>query len=176
MRYILISLLTFSSLIAAQEVYKTTEPDGVPLFSDRNRVGAEKLEIDPLPTIKIHTPVDRPATGSNKLSAGSETPVYARIAIENPVDDSVVWAKGESMAVFVVTEPEFVSGTGHAIGLRLDGKLTDVRSQRGNITLMNVDRGTHTLQAVILDSSGRVIAESGLVTFHLKRHSILHKR
>ena len=176
MWFIIISLFAFSPVIAAQEVYKSTEPDGVPLFSDRNRAGAQKLEIDPIPTIKIHTPVSRPAASSNELSADPEDAAYTKVTIEKPADDSVVWATGQPVAVSVVTEPAFASGSGYAIGLRLDGKLTGVRSQRGNITLMNVDRGTHTLQAVILNASGQVVAESGTVTFHLKRHSILHKR
>ncbi len=172
---LIIGLLTFSQVVAAQEVYKSTEPGGVPLFSDRDRAGAEKIEIDPLPTIKTHTPVSRPVASSGKPSADLEKVPYTAITIEKPVDDSVVWATGEPVAVSVVTEPAFVSGSGYAIGLRLDGKLTDVRSQRGNITLMDVDRGTHTLQAVVLDSSGQIVAESQTITFHLKRHSILRK-
>lgn len=177
MWFILFSLLAFSPFVAAQEVYKSIEPDGVPLFSDRNQgADSQKLKIEPLPTIKLRTPVARPAAGANKLSANPENPVYTKITIENPVDDSVIWADERPLIVLVVTEPPFIEGTGLAIGLRLDGELTDVRSQRGNIALKNVDRGTHTLQAVILDSSGQVIAESKTITFHLKRHSILHKR
>ncbi len=176
MQFILISLLVFSSVLHAQEVYKSTDSDGIPLFSDRNRAGAEKLEIEPLPTIKIRTPSSGAAAGSSKPAAKPDTPVYTSVVIENPVEDSVMWATGEPVAVFVAVEPAFGADIGHTIGLRLDGKLAAERFQSGNIALQDVDRGTHTLQAVIFDSTGRIIGESEIVTFHLKRHSILNQR
>ncbi len=174
----LITLLLVSPCVAAQEVYRSTDTDGVPLFSDRKQEGAEKLDVAPLPTVKMRTPESRPAVETDSRRPGREengTPLYRRVIIEKPLDDSVIWANGNPLAVQVATEPPFSGNSGHAIGLRLDGKLTDVRSQLGNIALANVDRGTHTLQAVILDASGHVIAQSETITFHLKRHSILRK-
>ncbi|HFC52935.1 MAG TPA: DUF4124 domain-containing protein [Gammaproteobacteria bacterium] len=179
MRFIFLTVLFLvSPWVAAQDVYRSVDSDGVPLFSDRKQEGAEKLDIAPLPTVEMRVPEGRsreePDTrGMARERSGS--PVYSKVVIEEPADDSVIWANGNPLSVVVTTDPPFSGKSGHAIGLRLDGKLADVRSQLGNITLTNVDRGTHTLQAVILDASGDVVAQSEPVTFHLKRHSILYK-
>ncbi len=176
---VLLALITATPGVA-QEVYRSTGADGVPLFSDRKQEGAEKLDIAPLPTVRMHTPEKaRPldAAESRRPPRREESAsLYRKVVIENPLHDSVVWATGNPLAVLVITDPPFSGNSGHAIGLRLDGRLTDVRSQLGNITLTDVDRGTHTLQAVILDAAGHVIAQSEPVTFHLKRHSILRKQ
>jgi hypothetical protein len=37
------------------------------------------------------------------------------------------------------------------------------------VTLTDVDRGTHTVQAAIKDAQGKEIARSNSVIFHLKR-------
>ncbi len=180
MRFIfLTALLLVSPWVVAQEVYRSVDSAGVPLFSDRKQAGAEKLDIEPLPTVKLRAPESRPEAGPDPGALARQrggTPSYSKVIIEKPLNDSVVWATGGPLAVLVSTEPPFSNSSGHAIGLRLDGELTDVRSQLGNITLNDVDRGTHTLQAVILDASGQVIAQSEPVTFHLKRHFIQRKR
>ncbi len=180
MRLLLLFLMLFPSLLAAQEVYKSTGADGVPLFSDRQHKGAEKIEIDALPTTEFRTPAPS-STGDTHPSAGgrtgkAEAVTYRAITIKNPADDAVVWATGQPLVVLVTTEPPFEAGSGFSIGLRLDGKLLEERFQSGNISLEGVDRGTHTLQAVVIDPAGNVVAASPLVTFHLKRHSILHRR
>ncbi len=170
-------LLVFAPSPYAQEVYRSTDSDGVPLFSDRNRAGAEKLEIEPLPTIKTHSPAAAPpVTSGNRPVSRPARPVHVKVTIDNPADDSVVWATGGPVAVFVATEPAIRADTGDTIGLRIDGSLLAERYKSGNISLTGIERGTHTLQAVVFDSSGRIAAESETITFHVKRHSILHKR
>ncbi|MCW8831648.1 MAG: DUF4124 domain-containing protein [Gammaproteobacteria bacterium] len=43
------------------------------------------------------------------------------------------------------------------------------------IPLSNIDRGTHTIFAEVLDADEEVLITSNSVTFHMKRHSIQHK-
>lgn len=176
MRLILVVLsVVLPLLVLAQEVYKSTGPGGVPLFSDQAGAGAQKIEIEPLPSIQIRVPVSASEGGSRSQQrpAPPPGPIYSSLVIESPADDSVVWADSGPVAVLVVAKPPIPDRVGHAIGLRLDGKLLPVRSQRGNITLEGVDRGTHTLQAVVVDAGGEVITESRPITLHLKRHSVL---
>ncbi len=181
MRSFLLFLLFFPLLVAAKEIYRSTGADGVPLFSDREQKGAEKIEIESLPTTEFRAPA--PSTGADfrppakgKPAERAQTIAYRRITIENPADDAVVWATGQPLAIFVTTDPPFEAGSGYSIGLRLDGKLLEKRFDSGNISLEGIDRGTHTLQAVIFDPMDKVVVASPLVTFHLKRHSILHPR
>ncbi len=177
MRSFFLFLLLLPSLILAQEIYKSTDSEGVPLFSDRKHKGAEKIEINSLPTTEFRVPVPSSSAESLPSKGRSEAAKvsYRSIVIENPVDDAVVWATGGPLAVLVSTEPAFEAASDYSIGLRLDGKLLEKRFQKGNISLDGVDRGTHTLQAVVLDPAGKVVVESSVITFHLKRHSILHR-
>ncbi|MEO5733238.1 MAG: hypothetical protein ABIN96_09300 [Rubrivivax sp.] len=64
---------------------------------------------------------------------------------------------------------------GFAFRLLLDGKpaAPDVPAKR--IPLTGVDRGTHRLQALIVDGEGQVLTQSPTITFTLHRASRLHR-
>ena len=67
-------------------------------------------------------------------------------------------------------QPPLRTAQGHHFTLLMDGqKVTDFTDTP--YTLQGVDRGTHTLQVEVLDG-GKVLAESQIVEFHLKRHII----
>jgi len=57
----------------------------------------------------------------------------------------------------------------------MDGALSAAEAEGTSIFLGNVDRGTHTISLRIVDRAGNVLIQSDPVTFHLLRHSILHK-
>jgi hypothetical protein len=42
--------------------------------------------------------------------------------------------------------------------------------------LHNVDRGTHSLQAVVLDQAGRTVESSPSVSFHLLRRFVVRPK
>ncbi len=179
MRLFFLILWLFPSLLSAQEIYRSTGADGVPLFSDREHKGAEKIEMDSLPTTQFRLPStssSRESLSSREKPEETKASFQGDVSIENPVDDAVVWATGQPLVVLVVTNPPLEPNSGYTIGLRLDGKLLEQRFASGNISVEGVDRGTHTLQAVVFDPAGNAVSESAPVTFHLKRHSILHRR
>ena len=62
----------------------------------------------------------------------------------------------------------------HKIQVTLDGKPIGPPASGTSFNLSNVDRGTHTLGASILDESGTAIRSSTSVTFHMRRPTVFN--
>ena len=166
------SLLAAAST-AAQTVYKNVQPDGTITYSDRPTEGAEPLK---LPEIQLYTapPLDSDAAlaGSSRQAAGErdDGQGYRTFAITSPADDEAVRDNGGNVSITLQLEPELRAG--HVIDIRMDGSLIG-RGSSTSVSLTNVDRGSHTVQAVITDESGNQVAATDSVTFHLRRVSAL---
>ena len=64
---------------------------------------------------------------------------------------------------------------GDQMVLLLDGaKVPNFPSSGGSVTLDSVDRGQHTVQAVVQDSTGKAICQSTPVTFTVMQTSVLN--
>ena len=72
--------------------------------------------------------------------------------------------------VDVSLEPALRSGD--KIDLLLDGQSVGGGNKTA-ITLTDMERGTHSLQALVKDASGKVVARSNTVTFTLQRRSVI---
>ena len=58
--------------------------------------------------------------------------------------------------------------SGHSIEVMMDGQSIGA-GQGTSVTLADVDRGTHTVQAAVKDNEGKEVVRSNSVIFHLKR-------
>ena len=95
--------------------------------------------------------------------------------ITTPDNDATIRENSGKVEINVATEPPLQSQAGHKILVKIDGKAIGDPSTAQHYVLDNIDRGTHSLQASVLDASGNTLMESSTVTFHLKRISILLK-
>lgn len=101
---------------------------------------------------------------------GTPTAAYEEVVILHPAPDSMVFDNNGNVAVQVGVAPALRAG--HAVELVLDGR--PVSQQRdGFFRLSGIDRGTHSLQARVLDAGGGVAAQSEPVIFHVWRASRL---
>jgi hypothetical protein len=106
----------------------------------------------------------RDSTGSTKIPP----PQYS-IQISNPMDNQTFENAREELPVTVTTTPALENGD--MIQIYLDGQpVGDPRSST-TITIPRLERGTHTLQAVVIQSRG-MGATSNLITIHQKRNSL----
>lgn len=160
----------------AQTVYKNVLPDGSVVYSDQRTEGAEPLE---LPEIQIYsapslqTDSDRAAASARSGQPGmaeEEGDGYRRFAIANPGHDEPVRDNGGNVSVSLTLEPSLRPG--HVIDIRMDGQSIG-RGSGTSVALTNVDRGSHTVQAVVVDENGTEVARTESVTFHLLRASAL---
>ena len=159
----LLSILTVAVPAFAAEVFKTVGPDGEIKFTDRPEEGAVEVRVPGVQTVDGGGPV------SDSVLAPEEddTPFsYSEFKIVTPGQDASLRDNQGNVTVQIVLSPGLRPDD--QINICMNGnKLGGGRST--NITLTNVDRGTHSLQAAVVDKSGKDIARSDTVTFTLHR-------
>ncbi len=166
--------LSCSTRTYAQEVYKTTGPDGVVIFTDEPPTpDAEPLELQPLNVMDSREAAEliysEPASEAAREAAKA---VLTTISIQAPAAEETLRGTNGVVTVSFSVSPRLEDK--QTIVLLLDGKI--VRTvHRLHTEISGVERGTHTLTASLLDSEGNQIAQAGDVVFHLKQHSVLFK-
>ncbi|MET0986403.1 MAG: DUF4124 domain-containing protein [Steroidobacteraceae bacterium] len=175
MRITLLLALTLAiPAFASQVVYKWVDPQGVTHYSDRPVPGAERVELRAGTTTV--TPGTPPATTSstNSRSAASG-PAYRNVEIWKPSNDEVFFNVGGKVDVNVRVDPALLPG--HTLSLYLDGRLVEGFAPGAEqFSLNEVYRGTHSVVAVITDQSGKRIAETPQVTFHVRQTSAVNSQ
>ena len=169
--FVLLALFCISTAAVA-EMYKWTDQDGKVIYSDKpNPNGSEeKVDAPPLTTYKPTT-TQKQFTYTPKTSQNStrDRVSYSKFAIDQPVNDAAVRENTGNVSLSMSISPGLNSNRNHTIEIYLDG------SKKGNTSglsyqFTNMDRGTHTVTAKIVDGAGKVL-KTASVTFHLQRHS-----
>ncbi len=157
-------LLVVASLPAVAGVYRWVDPTGQVHYSDQPGQGAEEVKLRE-PTVYTPQPIHNP--GSTPASKPVDTPTYKSMAIAMPENDEAIRSNEGLVDVSLLLEPALAKG--HRIRIYLDGQPASGELTTTQITLQNVDRGTHTLQASVVDAQGNEVIRSPSVTFHLLR-------
>ncbi len=173
---ILILALFLTLPLAAQEkVYKKINPDGSVEYSDKPIPGGELMNVPKGTVVTLPKPSDFKAaetTGDRKAAekqqAEEHAAAYTRFEILRPRDDEAIRSNSGDLTAQLALEPGIVEGD--RLRWKLDGNVIE---GAGGLTLIlrNVDRGTHTLQAEIVDSQGKVVKSTPTITFHLLRYA-----
>ncbi|MDO9371667.1 MAG: DUF4124 domain-containing protein [Gammaproteobacteria bacterium] len=170
-------------LCAFGGVYKWVGPDGNVTYSDKPQPGATEIEMPKFPAV---APITAPVTTAPAASGptGDKIPPekkdakpatifksYVKFSIVTPENDATARENDGNVNVELVTEPAWNPQWGHKARVMLDGKPLPDMQTTAKFQLKNIDRGTHSLQATMLDAKGAVLATSQTITFHLKRRS-----
>lgn len=153
---------------AQDKVYKVIQPDGTVEFTDAPPPDepAREIHVEPINTIEAPSV---PVEGGGQSASTSEQG-YTEFRITSPDDDAAIRDNAGNVNVDLSLKPALRSGD--EIDLLLDGQSVG-GGKKTAITLTQMDRGTHSLQAVVKDSSGKVVARSNTVTFTLQRRSAI---
>lgn len=160
-------LLLFCFVLSAQaEVYRWVDSNGTVIYSDQPHTGAETIELDTSPS---YSPVAIPeqATPIEEVAA----PSY-KISIVSPVNDEAVRNNAGIVNINASVNPQLESNRNDLFTVKLDGQVLGEPSSSPNFVLTNIERGTHTVQVAIVDTNGKQLTSSEVITFHLKRHSV----
>jgi len=169
-----------ASAEAAGRVYRVVDEDGNVVFTDvppatqpqeANVDVPEPNSFDPIEAGAIGAgDEERPTWGDDEDGGDEPAASYYRFGIASPENDASVRQNAGNVTVEVALEPAL--SPDHRLQLLLDG--TPVRTGRETtFELVNVDRGTHSLSARVLDPSGAAVLESTPSVFHLQRYSVL---
>ena len=160
-------LALFSATVCA-EMYKHTDKDGVTTYSDKAEVGSTLLPPVPSNTIKL------PKYTTTKSKPKPTQTSYSDLSILSPQDGTTLRDNTGSIGVTLALQPELDIAQGHSITLFLNGEIVVEKSSSLNHSITNVDRGSHTIYAVIYNSAKQSLIQSNSITVHIKRFSSLH--
>jgi len=176
MRLGLLLTLLFLFVMPATAAYKWIAPDGSVTFSDHPpHPDAEKVPLSDTQTF-IPAPIapPKPSVKPNaEIEEIEETTSYSSVTITQPAHDESIRDNTGNITVTVAIDPKLRIKRGHKVTIELDGAVVATTTS-GQATLSNVDRGSHTLRATIVDRDGKALSSSSANTFHLHRASIRH--
>ena len=149
--FILFLIFYLPALIG--EVYKSVDEDGNIIFTDRPVTNSEKIKLKELKTTETVKPSGS-SSGSSSRGENTEDFSYKKLFVSSPADGSAIRSNTGNVSISVASEPSLRSG--HSLLIAMDGKELSKGTSK-NVSLTNVDRGTHTITASIVDSSSKTI-------------------
>ena len=187
MKYLsLLCLLCLLTPVQA-DIYKSTDSEGQTVYSDQKLPDSEKMpapteNVIQMPKLIIITPP--------KETEDGETYVY--LNIDKPVNDEILRDNLGNLPVHLSIKPALHTEDGHYLALFLDGEAVTPDAKPGpeaeteediipdsikmDIQLSNISRGEHAIYAEVINEEGEALITSNTVIFHMKRHSIQHKK
>jgi Domain of unknown function (DUF4124) len=171
MRTLLFTLMSIAcATAAAGSVYKWVDENGVVHYSDQPHENAQKVELKAPQTYSapkapptgpaqpIHNPV--PKTG----------PAYQSCSISEPTSEQV-YMNTSTVTAGVTVQPAVRPGDTAVV--TLDGqRVPGVPAAGGQFEISPVDRGAHSIQMTVQDSTGTTVCSSAAVTFYVRQPSL----
>jgi hypothetical protein len=169
MRAILFTLMSVACVAAfSATVYRWVDENGVTHYSDQPHENAEKVTISAPQTFSA--PRQSMPSNSSPQPAAPAGPTYS-CSITQPANDDTF---PNSTAIITTAQASPVPRQGDKVILMFDGaRVQNFPPGGGAFQLTNLDRGTHTLQAQVEDSTGKVVCQSSPVSFTVLQSSVL---
>ncbi|RLU01857.1 DUF4124 domain-containing protein [Ketobacter sp.] len=164
-------ILTLLALVAvpatAETVYKYKDASGNTVFTDEPTEGAEKMDVQPVPTIpaiipKIDTaPVAAPE--DDKFS-------YNKMTIIIPSDGEHFINNGGQVTVQVAVSPNLRNND--KVQLVFNGVPYGKPQRATTFNISNLDRGEYVAHVSAIDNHGKEVGKSDSITFYVKRSAV----
>ena len=147
-------------LTEATTIYKTVDDNGNVIFTDTQPTDqpGETVNLRPLtpmPSLSPSRPIPTSITEPTRK-------LYSRFTITRP-DHNATIRDQETITVNIATSPRVLFG--HTVRLRLNGKVVAESRRQSTFELKEVERGSHTLTAEIVDSQQQVIRSTSHTIF-----------
>jgi hypothetical protein len=160
---LIFTLLSSNIFAASTKIYVWRSDDGVLVFSDSPKPGAEEVEVR------------EPNTASSvDTSMLDLTPKVIKddyqVEINQPKENTTIRDNTGSVYVTGSIKPIFKQGLN--IQLYLDDKPYKKPQPHSMFVLRNIDRGEHIIKMKLLNDKGKVIASSKSITFYMHRSSV----
>jgi len=162
--FILLGVLAATAVLA-DDAWKWTDEDGVVHYSDVPVEGAVPVNLSEF-SKKTGARISNGRTIAP--NEPEEELAYDSITIASPGDEETLWNIEGLLNVSVAVSPELQQG--HRIRVYFDGAARDVGGT--SFQILDAYRGTHSLQAEIVDQTGRVIMRSTTSRFYVQQNSI----
>lgn len=170
-------VILFLGLLAASgaygQAYTWTDEDGVVHYSDLPRPGAKEVDLGKYkaPSSARSEPARPVVPATRRADPEPESFQYESLAVASPAAEQTLWNIEGVLNVSLALSPALRPG--HQVRVYFDGNLQDVSGL--SFQLQQVYRGTHNLQAEVLDENGRLMIRSQPSRFYVQQTSILRR-
>lgn len=165
---ILLSALTATTAQAAP-AWRWVDQNGQVHYSDRPVPGATQIELAGAQGFGAPAAPRTNSTPTPPATQAAATALYTSVDILSPAEQETLRGTGGSVTVRVAFEPALRPA--HRYDLLLDGQRRNLNTATPSVTLPDVFRGEHTLQVIVLDTTGRELMRSPTRTFFIQQVS-----
>ncbi len=162
----IVAVLAAGTVMA--QAYRWTDAEGVVHYSDRPQEGAEEIVLQ---HSNRAAPVLSPQAQSSQ-SDNTDTPAapfsYESVSISTPAAEETLWNIEGVLDVTLNVQPALQAG--HQVRVYFDGEQNLVSG--ANFQLQEVHRGAHSIQAEVLDESGRLMGRSQPNRFYVQQNTV----
>ncbi|MGD9661322.1 MAG: hypothetical protein AB7U63_08610 [Porticoccaceae bacterium] len=158
------------ALYSTAEVYKVVDPKtGKVLYTDTPPANYKPDDSLKLPPVNTQPAMDIPDKGVS--TEAEPLPLnYDSLTILQPANNSTI-PPGQ-LDVVIQTKAQPTLQEGHLIRILFNDEPVASPSSTSSIVIGNLIRGSHQIQAQVVDAEGKVLISSKTVTIHVKRASI----
>lgn len=158
----------------ASKVYKTTDAEGRPIFTDQATEGAEEIEIKEPTTFPGAAFAEEYGELTPTRPEEAGTFQYRNLSILSPTDNESIRDNAGNLTIAIGVDPPLASN--HELHVVMDGQVVQQVNASAPISLAEVDRGTHQVHLRVVEKgTSRIVQEGEAVSFTLLRHSILNR-
>ena len=163
----LVILLSTRIATAEDKVYHWLDEKGVNHFSDTAIPNAEEIQVNNQ-NLLLNNPTDNK---EKTAPITTDTPnIEYKATITAPINDNTIHSNDGNIDIQVTTTP--AKEDEQKLQLFLDGQAIGEPQISTTIRALNIERGTHQLQANLLDKAGNLLAETQIVTIHLLKAKV----
>ncbi len=165
--FLSILLCFYATLTSAEtKIYHWVDEKGKSHFADTAPPGTAEIVVENKNLVS--TPQQQQPNRKNNTQ--KEEVIKYLAEITTPENDIAIRSNDGTLEVHVKTTPEKKST--QRLQLFLDGQSLGSPQISPTIRALNVDRGTHQIQAKLLDEANNILATTQIVTVHLQRISV----
>jgi hypothetical protein len=150
----------------AGTVYKWVDENGVVHYSDQPHPNAQTIDIK---SAQTYSAPSAPAQAPAQRQQSETGPAYSVCELYRPENDEV-FLNTDTVTAKLRVDPALRPGD--RVTVVLDGKRQHDQSPAGTEFTLKVERGSHSLTAVVEDPDGKTMCTTGAVTFHVRQPSV----
>lgn len=157
---ILCLVLGTTATVSAQGVYRVVDENGNVTYTDNpGDKPAEKVEAQEPNVVQGTTPVIRPQPSP----IDGDVPKKYKVKIVQPESEAHLNADQRELTISVSTDPALHEK--HRVQIVDNGAAQDISGT--SLTVKNLNRGTHSYVAQVVNEKGKVLGTSGTVTVYV---------
>ncbi|MEH6543975.1 MAG: DUF4124 domain-containing protein [Porticoccaceae bacterium] len=154
--------------VSADIIYRIEDKDGNVIFTDTPPPSqqAETVELSPTNTQPALVRPKAPKASTAEAKTGTS---YTSIKLVQPTKDLTIPPGQLDIVAQIALEPQLQES--HLVQFFMDGKPQGKPAATTSVSIGNLSRGAHQIRAQVIDQDKAVVARTGTVTIHVKRHS-----